>query len=291
MWPTDRTVLSTNTLTRQPAPEPVLLSTTGVDLAVERLLQRDRQVVLAGLILITGLAWVYLYYLTVQMGMADTGATKNPISAMVTLAPWTPTDALFMFLMWAIMMMGMMIPSVTPMVLLYARVVRHNSKEVATFVPTSAFFAGYIIIWVSFSAMATGLQWGLEQAALLSTMMVSTSSIFAGIVLIGTAVYQWTPYKDACLARCRSPVWFLSTYWRNGAGGAFRMGLSHGSYCLGCCWSLMLLLFVGGVMNLLCVAAITVFVLIEKVIPRGRDIGRAGSVLLGLTGVALLVAN
>ena len=291
MWPTDRTVLSTNTLTQQPAPEPVLLSTTGVDLAVERLLQRDRQVVLAGLILITGLAWVYLYYLTVQMGMADTGATKNPISAMVTLAPWTPTDALFMFLMWAIMMMGMMIPSVTPMVLLYARVVRHNSKEVATFVPTSAFFAGYIIIWVSFSAMATGLQWGLEQAALLSPMMVSTSSIFAGIVLIGTAVYQWTPYKDACLARCRSPVWFLSTYWRNGAGGAFRMGLSHGSYCLGCCWSLMLLLFVGGVMNLLCVAAITVFVLIEKVIPRGRDIGRAGSVLLGLTGVALLVAN
>jgi predicted metal-binding membrane protein len=283
-----------------------MLSTTGVDLAVERLLQRDRQVVLVGLVLITGLAWVYLYYLTVQMDMvpmdlvqmdlvqmemADTGATVNPISAMVTFAPWTPTDALFMFLMWAIMMMGMMIPSVTPMVLLYARVVRHNAKEVATFVPTGAFFAGYIIIWISFSAVATGLQWGLEQAALLSPMMVSTSSIFAGIVLIGTAVYQWTPYKDACLARCRSPVWFLSTYWRNGAGGAFRMGLSHGGYCLGCCWSLMLLLFVGGVMNLLCVAAITAFVLIEKVIPRGRDIGRAGSVLLGLTGVALLVAN
>jgi predicted metal-binding membrane protein len=278
-----------------------MLSTTGVDLAVERLLQRDRQVVLVGLILITSLAWVYLYYLTVQMDMvpmdmvqmemADTGATVNPISALVTLAPWTPTDALFMFLMWAIMMMGMMIPSVTPMVLLYARVVRKNAKEVATFVPTGAFFAGYIVIWISFSAVATGLQWGLEQVALLSPMMVSTSSVFAGIVLIGTAVYQWTPYKDACLARCRSPVWFLSTYWRNGAGGAFRMGLSHGSYCLGCCWSLMLLLFVGGVMNLLCVAAITVFVLIEKVIPRGRDIGRAGSVLLGLTGVALLVAN
>ena len=273
-----------------------MLSTTGVDLAVERLLQRDRQVVLVGLILITGLAWVYLYYLTMQMDivpmeLADTSATANPISAMVKLAPWTPTDALFMFLMWAIMMMGMMIPSVTPMVLLYARVVRKNTKEVATFVPTGAFFAGYIVIWISFSAVATGLQWGLEQAALLSPMMVSTSSVFAGIVLIGTAVYQWTPYKDACLARCRSPVWFLSTYWRNGAGGAFRMGLSHGSYCLGCCWSLMLLLFVGGVMNLLCVAAITAFVLIEKVIPRGRDIGRAGSVLLGLTGVALLVAN
>jgi len=273
-----------------------MLSTTGIDLAVERLLQRDRQVVLAGLILITVIAWAYLYYLTVQMdmgpmGIADTGATAIPMSDMVKLAPWTLADALFMFLMWAIMMMGMMIPSVTPMVLLYARVVRHNAKEVSTFVPTGAFFAGYIIIWIGFSAVATGLQWGLEQAALLSPLMVSTSSVFAAIVLIVTAVYQWTPYKDACLARCRSPVWFLSTYWRNGAAGAFRMGLSHGSYCLGCCWSLMMLLFVGGVMNLLCVAAITAFVLIEKVIPRGRDIGRAGSVLLGLTGVALLVAN
>lgn len=273
-----------------------MLSTAGIDLAVERLLQRDRQVVLAGLVLITIIAWAYLYYLDVQMdmgpmGTVGAGATAIPMSDMVKLAPWTSADALFMFLMWAIMMMGMMIPSVTPMVLLYARVVRHNAKEVATFVPTGAFFVGYLFIWIGFSAVATGLQWGLEQTALLSPMMVSTSSVFAGIVLIATAVYQWTPYKDACLARCRSPVWFLSTYWRNGAGGAFRMGLSHGSYCLGCCWSLMLLLFVGGVMNLLCVAAITVFVLIEKVAPGGRAIGRVGSVLLGLTGVALLVAN
>ena len=270
-----------------------MLSSTGIDLAVERLLQRDRQVVLAGLILITAISWAYLYYFSRQMdmgpmGMVDTGATAILMSDMVKFAPWTPVDALFM---WAIMMMGMMIPSVTPMVLLYARVVRHNAKEVAAFVPTGAFFVGYLVVWVGFSAVATGLQWALEQTALLSPMMVSTSSVFVGIVLIATAVYQWTPYKDACLARCRSPVWFLSTYWRNGAGGAFRMGLSHGSYCLGCCWSLMLLLFVGGVMNLLCVAAITAFVLIEKVAPGGRAIGRVGSVLLGLTGVALLVVN
>lgn len=273
-----------------------MLSSTGIDLAVEGLLQRDRQVVMAGLVLITAIAWAYIYYLGLQMdmgpvGMVDAGATAIPMSDMVKLAPWTPADALFMFLMWAIMMVGMMIPSVTPMVLLYARVVRHNAKDAATFVPTGAFFSGYITIWIGFSAVATGLQWGLEQAALLSPMMVSTSSLFAGIVLIVTAVYQWTPYKDACLARCRSPVWFLSTYWRNGAGGAFSMGLSHGSYCLGCCWSLMLLLFVGGVMNLLCVAAITAFVLIEKAAPGGRTIGRAGAVLLGLTGVALLFSN
>ena len=267
-------------------------SVAGIDRAVERLLHRDRQVVLAGLFLITGLAWLYLYYLTLQMGMApmETGqAGAMPMSDMVKLTPWTPTDALFMFLMWAVMMAGMMIPSVTPMVLLYARVVRHNAKDAEPLVHSGAFFAGYIIVWTFFSAGATGLQWGLEQAALLSPMMVSNSSIFAGLVLLVTAIYQWTPFKDACLARCRSPVWFLSTYWRDGASGTFRMGLSHGSYCLGCCWSLMLLLFVGGVMNLLCVAAITIFVLIEKVTPWGRGIGRAGSILLGLAGIVLLM--
>ena len=266
----------------------------GIDRAVEQLLHRDRQVVLAGLILITGLAWLYLYNLTVQMDMApmelgQTGTFALPMSDMVKLAPWTSTDASFMFLMWVIMMAGMMIPSVTPMVLLYARVVRHNAKDTEPLVHTGAFFAGYIIVWTIFSAAATGLQWGLEQTALLSPMMVSNSSVFAGLVLLGTAAYQWTPFKDACLSRCRSPVWFLSTYWRDGASGAFRMGVWHGAYCLGCCWSLMLLLFVGGVMNLLCVAVITIFVLIEKVTPWGRGIGRAGSILLGLAGIVLLM--
>jgi hypothetical protein len=144
-------------------------STAGIDRTIERLLQRDRQVVLAGLFLITGLAWLYLYYLTLQMGMApmETGqAGAMPMSDMVKLAPWTPTDALFMFLMWAIMMAGMMIPSVTPMVLLHARVVRHNAKDAEPLVYSGAFFAGYIIVWIFFSAGATGLQWGLEQAVL-----------------------------------------------------------------------------------------------------------------------------
>lgn len=264
----------------------------GIDRTVEWLLQRDRQVVLVGLFLITGLSWLYLYYLTLQMDMSRMGtgqAGAMPMSDMVKLAPWTPTDALFMFLMWVIMMTGMMIPSATPMVLLYARVVRHNSKDAEPLVNTGVFFAGYIIVWTFFSAGATGLQWGLEQAALLSPMMVSTSPVFAGLVLLVTAIYQWTPYKNACLARCRSPVRFLSTYWREGTSGAFGMGLSHGAYCLGCCWSLMLLLFVGGVMNLLCVAAITIFVLIEKVTPWGRGIGRVGSILLGLAGIVLLM--
>ena len=266
----------------------------GIDQMVERLLRRDRQIVLAGLILVTGLAWAYLYYLTAQMdmipvGMEQEGTSVMPMSDMIKLAPWSLTDAILMFLMWAIMMVGMMVPSATPMVLLYARVVRRNVKKVEPIVHTSAFFTGYLIIWTAFSIAATTLQWILEQLALLLPMMVSSSSIFAGLVLLAASVYQWTPYKDACLKRCRSPVWFLSTYWRDGADGAFRMGLAHGTYCLGCCWSLMMLLFVGGVMNLLCIAAITIFVLFEKVTPWGRGIGRIGSVLLGLAGIILLV--
>ena len=278
-----------------------------IDGVVEQLLRRDRLVVFFGLILLTVLAWAYLYYLTTQMNMGGNGlittsgmsdrdvgvAGVHPndgiaVSEMMTLAPWTAIDALFMFFMWAVMMVAMMVPSATPVILLYAHVVRHNAKDSEPLVPISAFFAGYVVVWTVFSATATAMQYGLEQAALLSPMIISISPVFGGFVLLVVAIYQWTPYKDACLHRCRSPVWFLSTYWQDGTNGALRMGLIHGAYCLGCCWALMLLLFVGGVMNLLCVAAITIFVLVEKVLPRGRDIGRVGAVLLGLVGIALM---
>jgi len=210
------------------------------------------------------------------------------IPALMKRTPWTAIDALFMFLRGAVMMLGMMLPSATPMILLYARVVRHSAKNTEPLIHTSAFLAGYVVVWTIFSVTATAMQYGLEQAALLSPMMISASPVFGGIVLLVAAVYQWTPYKNACLRRCRSPVWFLSTYWRDGANGALRMGLAHGAYCLGCCWALMLLLFVGGVMNLLCIAAITIFVLAEKVLPRGHDIGRVGAIILGLSGIALI---
>ena len=147
------------------------------------------------------------------------------------------------------MMVGMMLPSATPMVLLYARVCRKSLDMAAP--DTGAFVMGYVAVWTLFSAAATALQWGLEQAALLSPTMTSASPFFAGMVLVLAGLYQWTPAKQACLSRCRSPVEFLSTHWRPGAGGAFAMGLRHGAFCVGCCWALMALLFVGGVMNLL----------------------------------------
>lgn len=265
-----------------------------INRVVEQLLRRDRLVVIASLVLLTTLAWSYLYYLNLQMSGSGMGkASAYPVDGMsmpdmVKLATWTVNEALLMFFMWSVMMVGMMIPSATPVILLYARVIRHNAQDTEPLVHTSAFFAGYVVVWIVFSATATVMQYSLEQVALLSPMMTSTSSVFGGLVLLVAAIYQWTPYKDACLRRCRSPVWFLSTYWQDGANGALRMGLAHGAYCLGCCWALMLLLFAGGVMNLLIVAAITIFVLVEKILPWGRSIGRVAAVLVGLAGVALI---
>jgi predicted metal-binding membrane protein len=254
-----------------------------LDHAVERLLRRDRLVMLVGLVVITLLAWAYLVSLTLQM---DTGES---MSSMAMLKPWTALDAVLMFIMWAVMMLGMMVPSATPMVLLYAHVLRSRVSDAEPLVPTGAFFGGYVTVWVGFSAVATALQWSLEQIALLSPMMVSTSPVFGGVVLILAAAYQWTPLKDSCLQHCRSPVLYLSTHWRHGVGGAYLMGIQHGAYCVGCCWVLMALLFVGGVMNLLCVAAITIFVLVEKLAPFGRRAGRAGAGILALIGLGLIL--
>lgn len=256
-----------------------------VNHAVEGLLKRDRFVVSAGLVSITLLAWIYLLGLTLQMEV------EGSMSSMAMLRPWTTFDAVMMFAMWGIMMIGMMVPSAAPMVLLYAHVLRSRSGDTEPLVPTGMFFAGYVTIWLCFSVVATLLQWQLEQAALLSSMMVSTSPVLGGVVLIAAAVYQWTPLKNVCLRHCRSPIWYLSTHWRHGVGGAYRMGLEHGIYCLGCCWILMAVLFVGGVMNLLCVAAITIFVLLEKVAPLGRGMGRVGSIVLGAIGVAMMLAS
>jgi predicted metal-binding membrane protein len=265
-------------------------SSVHLDRAVEGLLQRDRFAVIGAMIVLTTLAWGYLVVLVGEMGMTLTGGMEQ-MQSMMALRPWTALDAIFMFLMWAVMMVGMMTPSASPMILLYAMVSRKRAKTDSPLISTAAFFAGYLAVWSAFSAAATGAQWGLERAALLSPMMTSTSAIFAGIVLMAAGLYQWTSYKNACLTRCREPVWFLSRIWRDGTGGAFRMGLVHGAYCLGCCWVLMALLFVGGVMNLLSVAAIAVFVMLEKVAPIGRGIGRAAAFGLVALGMFMIVVG
>jgi len=189
-----------------------------------------------------------------------------------------------MFLMWAVMMVGMMVPSVTPMVLTYAGVAWKSGVQGTQVASTGSFVLGYIGIWVVFSLFATIAQWGLDQAALLSPMMVSTSVGLGAGLLIAAGIYQCLPIKDKCLQHCRSPVEFIATHWRSGSVGAFKMGLSHGMFCLGCCWAVMILLFVGGVMNLLWIAAMTIFVLLEKVLPLGDVSGRVVGVLMIATG-------
>jgi predicted metal-binding membrane protein len=246
---------------------------------IEALARRDRTLVAVGLAGIVALSWLYL--VTLASG-------TDGMAAMPALRPWSIADALLMFVMWSVMMAAMMIPSAAPMILLHAAIIRKRGAAKAATAETSAFAAAYLAVWTGFSALATALQWALEQAALLSPMMVATSPYLGASLLIAAGLYQMTPLKHACLQHCRSPVHFLTSHWRKGAGGSLRMGLEHGLYCLGCCWVLMTLLFVGGVMNLLWIAAIAGFVLLEKIVPRGVLAGRIAGGVMILGGVWLL---
>ncbi|MCH6578084.1 MAG: DUF2182 domain-containing protein [Proteobacteria bacterium] len=250
-------------------------------------LRRDRLVVLAGLGGVTVLAWLYLILLAA--GMVDGPGAMGEAMANARPIPWTAGDFALMVLMWSVMMVGMMLPGATPMILLFAMINRKKREAGYPFVPTGAFALGYAGAWTAFSLFATILQWALHSAALLSPMLVSTSAVLAGALFIAAGTYQLTPLKHACLKNCRSPVHFIMTRWRSGAGGALRMGLEHGAYCVGCCWFLMGLLFVLGVMNLLWVAALTILVLVEKAAPHGEWTARISGVAMLAAGLYLLI--
>ena len=206
---------------------------------------------------------------------------------MVMDMPWTTADVLLAFAMWAVMMVGMMTPSAAPVVLLFAAMRRGSGAQRMPGI-VFAFVAGYLLVWVCFSAVAALSQLALHQAALLSPMMTTSSAWLGAAILIAAGVYQLTPFKSTCLTHCRSPLGFLMSHWRDGTGGALRMGIAHGTYCLGCCWALMCVLFVVGVMNLLWVVAIAIFVLIEKVGPWGTLVARVAGVAMIVRGAYLL---
>ena len=198
---------------------------------------------------------------------------------------WDPLNLVLTFVMWAVMMAAMMIPSASPLILLFATINRERCKERGPFVSTGVFLLGYLVAWTVFSALATLAQWGFQTATLLSPMLAINNPVLGGALLFAAGVFQWTPLKYACLARCRSPLGFLMNEWRGGARGALIMGLRHGIYCIGCCWLLMSLLFVTGVMNLLWMAIITVFVLLEKIVPAGYWVSRIAGLLLITWGI------
>lgn len=243
--------------------------------AAERLVTQSRAVTLVGLAVLSLLAWLYLW----------SGAGFAPMPGMaMPPAGWLLTAA-----MWAAMMVAMMLPSAAPSILLYARVHRHSLA--AGTPPAASFLAGYLACWTAFAGVAATLQIAMQSAALASpATMTLVGGPAAAVLLIAAGVYQLSPIKDACLGKCRSPAQFLSRHFRRGAWGAARLGALHGAYCVGCCWLLMALLFVGGVMNLAWVAALTLVVAAEKLLPGGAWIARVAGVLLIAWGLVLLLA-
>jgi predicted metal-binding membrane protein len=272
---------------------------------LEGALRRDRIIVLMALATLVALAWIYIWLgagMDVRgpapafpdhagagaMGAMAGGGPGYAHSLEPGFAPWSTAEFFAMLLMWCVMMVGMMTPSAAPMILMYARVARHAEAGGKTFAATGWFASGYLLAWAGYAAIATSLQWLLVRAMLLTPMMASSSPRFGGLLLILAGLFQWTPLKDTCLAQCQSPLLFIQRHggFRADRSGALALGLRHGAYCIGCCWALMLLLFLGGVMNVVWIAAIAVFVLAEKAF-RFRLISRISGVALVAAGVAL----
>jgi predicted metal-binding membrane protein len=225
--------------------------------------------------------WLVLYWGAVHM--------DGPAAQLaMPMSDWSPANWLAVMVMWAVMMAAMMLPSIAPMVMVFANLNRKRSEGGRMLV----FVAAYLALWTAFSAAATATQWALQAEGLISPMIVSTSPPLSGALLIIAGVVQFTPLKSVCLSACRSPLGFLMSDWQGGLWGAWRMGLRHGLNCLGCCWALMALLFVGGVMNILWIAALTILVAIEKVAPRGEPIAKAlGAVMVGAGVVKLALGS
>jgi predicted metal-binding membrane protein len=252
------------------------------------LLKRDRAIILAALGGATALSWVYLVDMARDMAAGVCNMPGMEGMYMGAVPVWNAPYFTMMVVMWAVMMVGMMVPSAAPAILLYASM--HRNAGRTPYMSTAGFVAGYLAVWTAFSVAAVLAQWGLDAAALLSPTMVSTSPYLGAGLLAAAGVYQLTPWKNACLSHCRGPFAFFQQHWRTGKLGAFRMGARHGAYCLACCWAIMGLLFFGGVMNLLWVAAITVFVLLEKAAPFGRHAARfTGVLMIGASVVMLML--
>jgi predicted metal-binding membrane protein len=268
---------------------------TSLDAPLAALLKRDRAIVLVALATVVGMAWVYLFWLSSTMN-----AQAMPANAMQGMdemmapefAPWTVGYFLFVVAMWAVMMVGMMLPSVSPTVLIYTQLARQSRTLGTAFKSSGWFVLGYLLVWTAFAFFAALGQYGLEYLALLSPPMMSTSRIFGGAVLVAVGLYQWTPAKTACLSACRAPLAFVQRHggFKPDMFGSLRLGALHGAYCVGCCWILMALLFVGGVMNVLWIAALTIFVLLEKVVPQGRFVSRGAGLAAVAGGIWLLAS-
>ncbi len=261
----------------------------------ERLLRQDRLIVLVSvLVIVLGASWYTIAGIGMNMSAVEMTRMARPIGEPMQMPvdrPWSLPYALLIFLMWWVMMIAMMTPSAAPVVLLFLALKRVGADKANAARLSLLFLAGYLIAWGGFSLLATLAQWGLEQVGLSDgPMMTVRSKAFAGFVLIAAGLYQLSSLKSACLRHCQSPARFLAEHNRPGASGAFSMGVIHGTFCLGCCWALMLLLFVGGIMNLYWIVAIAIYVALEKLLPRARWLIPATGIGLIATGAWVLAS-
>src|SRR5262245_14172116 len=264
-----------------PSADPVLPGERPLTL-VEHALRDNRATVLAILALTAVSAWLWIVVMARDMYGPMTGA-----SAWMMRAQWDAPHLLLVWAMWSVMMTAMMLPSGAPVILLYGAAARRSPRPAARR-HTYALAAGYLAAWTAFSLAATALQRALASLLLLSPMMEAGSARVSGTLLIVAGVYQWTPLKHACLRACQSPLGFLMARWRDGWSGAFRVGLEHGLYCIGCCWALMLLVFAGGVMNMVVIVALTVWVALEKLAPFSRRAAQFSGAVMIAAGAWML---
>ena len=269
-----------------------------------RALDRNGRRVFLGAAMVSAMAWLYL------LAGAGTGmyphdmAMLLPAKAMMmgmqgAMSDWTAGYAMTMFVMWWVMMIAMMLSGAIPVILLFSRTLRRYPAVVGVDLlaperlrqnrATVAFAGGYLVMWGIFSIAAVHAQWLLERGGLLSAMMMPTSDYLGAGLLLAAGIWQITPLKSACLSHCRLPLGFLAKHWRPGPGGAFRTGLVHGAYCLGCCWFLMALLFYAGVMNLVWIAGLTLFVIVEKYMAGGPGFAKIAGFIFLLAGAVVLV--
>lgn len=267
---------------------------------LEAVFRRDRQAIIAALAILTALAWGYLLWHTRHMaipsppqmsGMDMSGMGMDMGMAMSPdVRPWAFTDFLVSFAMWAVMMAGMMMPSAAPTILLHARVARQAQAQQKPFAATTWFAGGYLLAWSGFSLLAASLQTALSQAALLTPTLASSNDLIGGGILIAAGLYQWSKLKYHCLTLCRAPLQFIQQHggFKGRALPALNLGFRHGLHCIGCCGALMLLLFVGGVMNIVWIAGLSILVLLEKVMSDGRNVSRLVGLSLIIGGILLI---
>jgi predicted metal-binding membrane protein len=255
-------------------------------------LRRDRVVIVLALALLTLLAWSYLLWLSTDMSMGgmDMPGFRMIPSGMGLMVqahtPWLAREFALVFVMWTVMMVGMMTPTAAPMFLMYAGIGRQTEAQRRPLAATALFAIGYFFVWAAFALLATVVQWALERRALLDFRMASTSNVFAGLLFLAAGLYQWTRLNEKCLAECQRPFAFVMRHggYRCDAPGCVMLGLRHGAYCVGCCWAMTALLLVGGVMNVLWIVLLALLALFERNTSRGLLLAR-------LAGVGLIAGS